>query len=251
MVATLLHTTMPVLWYYILPASVWVVYTLDHLLDAQRIHGRAHTPRHHFHRKYAPLLWRIWALVALSCVSALWLPRSIVIFGIGMCVLVGIHLLLVAYIRNRISKLLIKELGVGIVYSLGVWGPILMLPAPWRLHHVEWIAFAVQFFLIAMLNLFVFSLYDMAADVQDGHTSFVQAIGKRASRWLMAILGSVILLGCGIWVAEYPLLQSIYALMTLLLLWIALDERRFRPHELFRMLGDGVFLLPVLYALFA
>lgn len=246
MAAHVLHVAMPLLWYYILPAAVWVVYTLDHLLDAQRIGIAAHTPRHAFHWQHRQVLWRVWGVVATSCVAAFWLPNSIIVGGIGIGALVGMHLLLVAWVRHRTSLLLIKEIGVGVIYSLGIWLPPLMLPSPWRAAHPEWIVFAGQFFLLVMLNLFVFSLYDLRSDILDKQSSFLQAIGSRWGKRLILAIGTLII-GISIFFIDKNIfIQIIYFIMTLILLWIAFSPATFRPHERFRAVGDGIFLLPFL-----
>lgn len=252
MVARLLAAQMPSYWFWVLPLSVWVIYTTDHLIDARRLKDEAHTPRHLFHYQYFNWIAAFWAISILICV--LYVPwivsKEVLYFGFGMGGLVLGHLALVWLIGDRIAWFLHKELGVGGIYAAGIWGAPMVLyagPIPW------WIwAAALQFFLLAIINLLVFSMYERETDALDQHTSFVLAIGERSTRILIGgiALSIVLLMLLSFLLAEpssffWPL-QMIYCLMLGSLLWVGFDEPRFRFAERYRLWGDGVFLLPVL-----
>ncbi|MEL6805762.1 MAG: hypothetical protein AAFO91_18475 [Bacteroidota bacterium] len=251
MVAQILEIEMPIYWYWVLPLSVWVIYTTDHLMDARRLKDAAHTPRHLFHYRYFRLLGTLWAIGLGTCL--LYVPflidEQMFRFGIGMGILVLGHLALVWLIGDRIAWFLHKELGVALIYSAGVWGAPMVLCA----HPIPvwcWIL-AGQFFMLAILNLLLFSLYEWESDTLDQHTSFVRGIGRKAAKRLCWSI-SALIIGLGIWIAildptiNWPLLQLVYTLMLTGLLWLLMDEDRFRFAERYRLLGDGVFLLPII-----
>lgn len=252
MAARLLAVQMPAYWYWVLPLSVWVIYTTDHLMDARRLKENAHTPRHLFHYRYFKQIGLVWGLGILLC--TLYVPwiisAKILYFGLGMGALVLVHLGLVYLIGDRIAWFIHKELGVGAIYAAGVWGAPLVLTegpiASWML------CAAAQFFLLALLNLLIFSFYERETDALDQHTSFVRALGEKRTRQLIVLLGiSIVLLGLwGGFEAAVPpfyvIVQLIYSLMLALLLWVFFDERRFRFAERYRLWGDGVFLFPLL-----
>lgn len=246
--AKIVGATMPIAWYWVLPAATWCVYTLDHLLDAHRIGAQAHTGRHRYHYQHAQTLWVALTVVSVTCLWAFWLPTRVIVFGIVVCVCVGLHLALVKWVGNRISKLLAKEVGVGLVYVAGVWGaPILLAPASLTL--VQGLLPA-QFLALALINLLIFSSYEQLTDTRDGHTSFVQAIGTRATQRIILGLGVFVLMTSAvqfyIGIDNVPrIFLAAYPLMLALLWWISFDTRRFRPHERYRVVGDGVFLLPL------
>lgn len=251
MVADLLSIPMPPIWYLLLPVSVWVIYTADHLLDAYRLQQSAHTARHLFHHRYFSRIFPIWLFGILFCIAAglFWVPLPILWFGLGMGGWVLIHLGLVQLIGSRISRFLHKELGVGTIYAAGVWGGAMVLtavPLSWEI----WLC-ALQFLGLALVNLLVFSIYEYQTDELDGHTSFVRAIGPEQARKWVAGFGALgiamVVLQVGV-VNEGAMfvVQLIYLSMLGILLWINASPKRFGPNERYRLIGDGVFLLPVI-----
>jgi hypothetical protein len=239
---------------WLLPAGVWVVYTLDHLLDARRMGPDARTPRHRFHHRHADVLWVVVALVSVVCaidgfISLSWFG---LMFAAGMCGLVMVHELIVKLAGNRASPLLVKEMGVAVVFTAGVWG------MPWLRHWIDtgrvlgWpVLLMLQYFLLAVVNLIEFSIYEWKIDTADGQTSFVRGIGRQRARRIVAALLALQLLANVIAGWLYPnrivfLTEAIYLLMAMGL-WIVLTNPAFAARsERYRTLGDGVFLLPIL-----
>jgi hypothetical protein len=257
MVANILDVKMPTHWYWILPLSIWVMYTADHLLDARRLQDQAHTPRHLFHHRYFKPIFVLWSLGLAVCLSVVpfLIGRELFYFGFFMGFMVLGHLLLVKLIGSRTSRLFHKELGVALIYTFGVWGgPMVLTAAPLGLVH--WVCLG-QFLLLALVNLLLFSMFEAEIDEMDGHTSFVRAIGREGARnwiWGMALL-IVLLAACLLLDREPPILlvwvQLIFVLMLLGLLLIMLKPALFCKREAYRSLGDGVFLLPALIHLVA
>ncbi len=252
MVARLLDVQMPSYWYWVLPLSVWVIYTSDHLIDARRLKENAHTPRHLFHYRYFMPIGLIWGLGIAIC--TLYVPfiinQEILYFGFAMGALVLGHLALVWLIGDRIAWFIHKELGVGLIYAAGIWGaPLVLYGAPIS---ASILLAAAQFFLLALLNLLIFSFYERETDALDQHTSFVRALGEKRTRYLIILL-SVIIISFGLWGSIenegdsfYTIIQAVYALMLGILLWVFFDEKCFRLAERYRLWGDAVFLFPLL-----
>jgi 4-hydroxybenzoate polyprenyltransferase len=240
---------MEIAWWIVLPLSVWVSYTADHLMDARRLGEEAHTERHLFHARHFGWIAPLWAVALLFCMIFLpfFLPSRVVLFGIGMGILVLIHLGLVRLIGSRVSRLFQKEFGVGVIYSLGIWGGPLAMQWP-DIPGYIWVLL-LQFFLLVMMNLLLFSFFEYETDALDGHTSFVRAIGRQMTRFLVLGLGLIVLLAGGLLLASEPQAalapyQLIYLLMSLMLAFILRNEKRFSIDEAYRTLGDAVFLLP-------
>lgn len=248
-----LDQEMPLIWWLALPLSVWVIYTADHLLDAYRLKERASTPRHKFHYRFFKPILVVWAIALISCMT--WIPfmapPELWILGYVMGGIVLVHLGLVYWVGERISWLFTKEFGVGIIYAAGVWGGPLIFG--WG----EWpegtVAVFVQFFLMALINLLFFSLYEREIDEKDGHTSFVRAIGPRRARGLIgAIAFAVLVIGFGVMGVVENLslvllkLQGVYLLMLSLLVMVSYAEGWFGAGERYRIWGDAVFIFPAL-----
>ncbi|MEL6675760.1 MAG: hypothetical protein AAFR61_26365 [Bacteroidota bacterium] len=248
MAAAVLQVEMPLSWWVILPLSVWVVYTLDHLLDAMRLTGEAHTPRHQFHQRHLKSLQIVWGIAFAICVfvAPFWVPRPFLALAVGMGGLVILHLGLVWWVGDRISWVYHKELGVGGIYALGVWGgPAVLAP---EINLADGLLFS-QFFLLAMINLYTFSCYEIAIDELDGHSSFVRAIGVNRTQWLIKGLACLILLigliGWGM-LELTPWAESIVFLMLGLLLLVSWRTEYFGQNERYRAWADGAFLIPML-----
>jgi hypothetical protein len=252
-VASVANCPMPRIWYLALPLAVWVVYTADHLLDARKLGEQAHTLRHHFHHQYFKPIAAIWLLSFLSCISwIMWLAGpDLRVLAMAAGGLVLGHLGLVALVGSRRSFLIIKELGVALIYTVGVWGGPSMLcqncftPLIYGL--------AGHFFLLAFINLIIFSLFEAKTDLRDGHSSWVLGMGiKRTRRIIKILIGFALGLGVAIafrttgnihWLALTQLL------MLILLASIVIFPKIFSKNNRYRLLGDGVFLLPVVVVL--
>ncbi len=253
MVVKLLEVQMPWIFWVALPLSVWILYTADHLMDAYRLQDQAHTERHYFHflhfRSIA-IVWCVGILLGIILVP-IYAPWPMILFGLGLGLFSLLHLLLVSLIGNRTSWLYHKELGVGLVYTLGVWGgPVVLFP---KELDIGILGVYVQFFLLAMINLWLFSMYEIDTDEKDGHTSFIRQIGQHAAQWGIGVMGGVILiLGTYLWGFRLsdPAIQWIFIAMLLILWLLAFLPHLFRQHKLYRIWGDGVFCFPVIYLLF-
>lgn len=255
MAVVYLEVKMPIVFWFALALSVWVIYTADHLLDAYRLKDEAHTERHLFHHYHFKLISTIFLLGLLICLFVLpfFVPAYMLYFAIGMGLFTGIHFLLVKWIGDKTSLFFLKELGVGLIYSLGVWGPPLLAKYP-ELTEVDMLVY-VQFFLLAMINLFTFSMYEIDTDEIDGHTSFIRAIGVKGARALLLCL-SLLVLSMGIFLLPQNRgylneMEAIYFLMLGVLIWVFLDEKRFRPNHRYRAWADAVFLFPVFMVFFS
>lgn len=252
MAARLLEVQMSWAWYVCLPLAVWLIYTLDHLMDAHRLGDKAHTARHLFHHQFFWPLLSIWMVLAPLCLllALAFLPVEGVYFGLAMCGAVGGHLLLVKLIGDTTSPLLVKELGVGFIYAAGVWGLPLIKAWP-DLSTLDFVFF-LQFLLLALMNLLEFSIFEYEIDELDGHTSFVRAIGTGSARTMVYAFGLLVAIGGGLAILaggwEMLKIQSVFLMMAGMLSWILWDHRRFGVRERYRIWGDAVFLAPFLFA---
>jgi len=240
--------------YWLLPTGVWVAYTVDHLLDAQRMGPNARSPRHRFHHRHARALWTCVGIASVICAIGGWL--SLTWFGLiyagVMCGLVIIHETIIKLTGSRVSPLLVKELGVAVVFTAGVWG------MPWLRHYLDsgrvfgwpWMIL-LQYFLLAAVNLIEFSIYEVKNDRADGQTSFVRGVGRPIARrivWGLLIL-QLPLCSLAFWQSSGWIIinvETILLLMAVGLLTVIAMPRAMLRAERYRTLGDGVFLLPLI-----
>ncbi|MEM7037991.1 MAG: hypothetical protein AAF570_13490 [Bacteroidota bacterium] len=252
MFARLFRQDMPWAFYVVLGASVWLMYTVDHLLDAQRLQEKASTARHFFHYQYGTAIKAICVVLAIATpvLAFTQLSETAVYFGIGMGLLSLLHMVIVKYVGDATSPFLIKELGVAMVYSFGVAGlPVLESGLIWT---PEALVIVGQFLLLALANLIEFSMYEVASDTRDGHTSFVRAIGVQPARNLATAL-LVIVAGLAVWmILRAPVgsfviwVEAILLLMTGTLTTVLYLPDWMGKADRYRTFGDGAFLLPLL-----
>jgi hypothetical protein len=165
-----------------------------------------------------------------------------------------LHLSLVKLVGERTSPLLVKELGVALIYSLGIWGLPILEAGKWQEPAV--MLPLLQFFLLAFANLLEFSLFEHDLDEADGQTSFVRALGKPRSLSLVRLV-LAFAVGIGVFVLTRETdtailrIELLFSIMAGILSALVYRMDWFAQNERYRAWGDGVFLLPFLYALAA
>lgn len=219
--------------------TVWIIYTIDHLLDARRINVQASTERHRFHQQHFKTLWRVVVLaVLIDGVLTLFMRERVLIGGIFLSGGVGVYLLI-----NRYLKML-KEVLISVLYTCGVLMPSIMVTT-FEMGEIPWVL-VFQFVLTALLNLLVFSWFDYENDLRDNTVSFVTAAGKELAGFCIIIL----FLTISILFFLAPKLET-FIIWSIGLGHVVLLARQqyFRENERFRSLGDALFLLPILHYL--
>ena len=230
-------------------ACVWLIYTADHLLDAYAL-GRnvAHTARHRYHQTRFKTIALAWAVVALLGVGILfYLPGKLIGYGSLLAALVLLYAGLLKYTALR--AWLPKEFATALFYATGVFLPAIATygaPLPWSASVLFF-----QYFFLALANLLLFSWFEADTDRQDGHPSFALSAGKPLVRLLiygcLAAVGisSVGFLGAVATSQVTVVAQATVLVMTLVLLALTRWPAYFRQHERYRLLGDGIFVLPI------
>ena len=228
-----------------LALTVWIIYTADHLLDAYKIQQPASTERHRFHQQHFKLLLVCLLLAAaVDAIQLIFIRKIVLVEGFALAIVITIYFLLHRYLK------FFKEVIGAVLYCGGV------LLIPWSLkndgitiHHLLLIA---QFAITALINLFLFSWFGIDQDIKDEHSSFATVMGEQATKYSIAILffvqGAItlVLLAFG-----FAILLPAITLFTMnALLFILLTNKKyFEENDRYRLLGDAVFFLPLIYVL--
>lgn len=225
--------------YVLLASAVWLIYTVDHLRDAEKS-SEPHRGRYLFHFKYGRVLKICAGLVAISSgVSLFFLPTSIFVLGGVLAVLCLIYLLFQA----GLAKIGLKECYVSIMYTLGI------LIAPVALSGTFHVYSFVILFSLSFTNLLLFSWFEMEEDKRDSFTSVATVYGGDKTQkfiWILISFGLAFGIS-GFW--QFPQ-HSIYLVLVLLLYWMMLTKPQWaRKHQRYRAIGDGVFIFPILFEL--
>jgi len=223
--------------------TVWIIYTADHLIDAQKVKRPASTERHRFHQRYFKTLFALLIIaVLIDATQLFFIRKTVFIVGLALALLITIYFLLQRYLR------FLKELIGALLYTGGV------LLIPWSVKNTSYdsvqIILITQFIITALINLLLFSWFDKNQDEQDQHSSFATTMGWDATKnfiialfFLQAILAVV---QFAIW-EEKPVI--IVVLMNVLLLLIFINRKYFEAEDRYRLLGDAVFFVPLIYLL--
>lgn len=243
----LLQTTLSPIFYILMFTSVWLIYTIDHLMDAKKITHQAHTFRHLFHQKYFNTLIKVWYIIFIIgfSTSLIFLPEKVVLGGLILSVFVLIHFILIRFFSKDETKFIPKELIIAIVYAFGVSFGALS-ESNFQLNLSQYFLLT-QLIICAYINLLEFSFFEHKSDLQDGHRSFATKKGSRLTRihiYILLIVNftfSIYNLSTGLYFYH----QLLMSIMTLALGSIILFPTKFKTHEYYRVLGDLVFIFPV------
>ncbi len=254
------YAPLPAVWWFLLPAGVWLTYTLDHLLDAARVGPSAQTARHRFHALHFRAIKRAFIVVfAAACIAALFLPVDLWVFGLVMIAVSGLHLWLNRRIGSTIRPWLAKELAVAFVYAAGIFG------GPFIYGSWDNVSLWLCFFAVLCLasaNLIFFARMEIDSDRSDGHSSLAQVLGPFHSDFLAAafclaallpILLVMLLQDPNHWAYFGPLhldtIAPVVGLMSATLIALIVGAHRSFVQRNYRALGDAVFLFPIMLPL--
>ena len=232
-----------------LAISIWLIYTLDHLLDAKRS-PEITIERHLFHRRNFKILAINLILIALAGLYVAWsLPTITFIYGLGLILLVLVYFTLIYFFKN----FHFKEVLVAIVYASGVFlGPISLIESGVDL---QIISLFIQLLFLALINLILFSYNDLEKDQADGNPSIVIKLGREMTQQVLILLFTLLIivqLGSLIFFSnnqEFMLFQILFTLMTAVLLSLKKWNSFFALNYRYQLIGDGIFFMPAVWLL--
>ena len=226
--------------------AIWLIYTFDHLRDANRATSRPANPRHAFHYDYKRQLIVTAGVVFLAgIVNAFYLPFKTIQLGVMLALASGCYFLYIHKSRKQSSK----ELFAALVYTAGVFtAPFSLLEeGSWT----YWIIM-IQFFLMAYGNLLIIPLYELEIDKDDNASSLVMNLGlKKTELIIRVVMGLgilIIILMLGILQTEERT-QFVFMAMGLSLMIIMTKHPIFKGGMVYRIICDGIFFLPAIYLL--
>lgn len=212
----LLHVSLDWPAYVLLGLAVWTIYTLDHLLDARKI-ANTSSPRRAFHRRYQVVLG-VGILIAVGS----GLAGAFYWMGWGkefqLTLILAFSMFGCRWAIQKFGPVLLKEVSIALFYVVGtIWLPLLRAEAA----DLNWavLIFALLFFVLALLNLWMLSFLDREEDRQDGFLSIAQVY---PSLQLIQWIRSLSFLGIFATLAVFILLPSFYRPFSCLLLLLLL-----------------------------
>lgn len=224
--------------------TVWIIYTADHLMDALKIKKEASTERHRFHQKHFRMLVIGVVIAGMIDLALIFFIRAKILYaGLILAIVVGLYLLINRWLG------FVKEFVIALVYCGGVLLPSLSLKN-YSLNVPE-VFLLVSFFLTALINLILFSGYDVLADKLDGYNSFALKFGRTITQNVLSLIflvqAMIIILLFMMHVWDYGCL--LLAMNSMLFL-LFLRPTYFSRNDGHRLCGDAVFLFPVVFLVF-
>jgi 1,4-dihydroxy-2-naphthoate octaprenyltransferase len=222
--------------------SVWIIYTFDHLLDAWSIKSEASTARHRFHQRFfKPIALILFTGIVLDMGLVFFVRWPVLQSGLVLSGAVGIYFLLFQRLR------MMKELTGSILYCCGV-----LLPALSLSHHgmtpSEGLVIT-QFSLTVLSNMILFALMDHQEDLHDSRHSVVTELGNDGARNILMglFLTCMLLSAVQFLYFEHASVAAVVFLMNLVLMAIFFFHSNVKNRDQYRMIGDAVFFIPVIY----
>lgn len=217
--------------------TVWLIYCADHLFDAAHLQGRASTRRHQFHQDHFWLLVKIVAgVVLIIAVLVFFIRPPVFIGGMVLMMIVGAYLILHRWLRFP------KEFLIAFLYTGGILLPSVSV-TPLAVSQWPWVMI-IQFMLIALMNLIMFSWFDFENDLRDGNDSFVTMVGEQTSRMVIWMLFFVNL--ALFFLSDFSLGAILQLVMNSILILIFLNKKVLSSKDGYRLLGDAIFFLPII-----
>ena len=228
-----------------LAIAIWLIYTVDHLLDARKAKMIPSNPRHAFHQRYFKSMVG-FAMIVFAI--GLWnlgnLPQSTLIFGFFLAATSGVYLLY-SYFSQKPFR---KELFAAFVYTAGISTPPLGM-----MDTLEWyqLLFLLQLFTLVYANLLIIPLFEHDIDVEDHHTSVATLKGASTVKQRVLLICSLntFMIILQLYSPFSLSIHLILGLMTFVLFTLVNKQSFFRKYQLFRILADGIFFLPAIYFL--
>jgi hypothetical protein len=252
------EVNMPWWWWFVLGGSVWVMYTVDHLLDGFKLKNIASTAifRHYYHaRKKKTLSFLVLTVSSLILlIVTRYAPSVLIKRGFYLLGFIAFYFALIHYTGNRTRLFLFqKELAIAVIYVAGIaLGPVTYIkktPETWQ------IILVAALILIGWAEGVMASWFDYDNDLHDGNRSFTTTFGLENTRYFLIalIVMTFILIKMNmlfITNKEQFLFTMTEALMNLVILLLLLNPEKFRKQDRYRIIGEMIFWIPALLLLF-
>lgn len=216
--------------------AVFSIYNLDHWQDARKLDNPS-SARRAFHKRYAiAILFAVSLAVLIGGCIALSLRNEILWPGLIFSTLAASYLVFSRILRG------LKELGIAMAYSGGVtlivW---VQLGVSSNLLLV-----AIALAMIAWLNLVVFADIERDEDKREGFHSIALLLSHRNVRSLANGL-SIAIVFISFFLLNEHIHVAAYFMFCAASLQVILRWEFFRSSERYRIVGDGIFLIPALF----
>lgn len=250
----LMQLRLNVYWIIILVLATWSFYTFDHLVDGFKTKDKAFIFRHLFHYKYRIPLSILAIISAFMAIILAYFYLEKVVITAGLLLgLIGLIYFLILSFTSKKNILFQKELIISFVYVVGIW----MVPILNTKEMPDMFVFATMIimFLLAFAEGVMASYFDYDNDIKEGHSSFSVLFGRKSTniflKTLHILLFVLLLYLITLKISDLQLLAVIIMLlMNTILLIINIFPQLFIENDLYRIIGEMVFWIPILLIIY-
>lgn len=245
----ILDSECPPLTPVILCLTVWLIYTLDHLLDARGLKDKSDKPAYRWHYVNRKILWPILLAAGLANagLSLVFLSPKILVFGCIMGGMVVLYTLVHQKMMGSGLTYLFKEGWISTIYTAGIWGVPLLSngTAP----GIPVVLTIIIYLLLVLINVLIYSFYDYHTDGQESQQTMATVAGRKTTAHLLRllILSVLILIMADFMIQDDQAMWKFYIIllsMAAVLGSIIAFPRFFSRNKRYGRLADAVFLVP-------
>ncbi len=251
-----LDSALPIHIPIILLLVIWIIYTLDHILDAGNLKENAIKGRYIWHQKNRSILLIMVGLcmVIVGILSLLFYSRAILLLGVILGIPVIIYLFLHQIIFKAGKQYFYKEFWIGIIYTAGFSGmPILY---SWNdLLFQHWLVI-LGLYLLVQVNVLLYSLYERSTDEMESLMTFATRHGNEICAGIISFLLFIaFLIPIAITLSPHPdphrfPVTVLFLVMIAILSLIRFQTEYFQEDGRYGKVADLVFILPAGVLLF-
>ncbi len=225
----------------ILGICTWIIYILDRLLD--NLKSEPTDTRHAFHFRHQYYLSiTIIILICIAFVVVFFLPKNVILFGIGLLVLITAYYLFLKYFSQNTHYQYFKEIFTAILYSISVVGSAFCTKQ--NLSFFDYLA-GFTFLLLVHQSILVFSFYEAKDNPKT--MNLARKIGIR--NCIYPIFGILVFAISNNFFEASIFTKKVFfveTLMSICTVFVFVFYKKLSKNETYRWLGEMVFWLPVL-----
>ncbi len=242
-IAYFLQIEMDLTIYTALFISVLSIYNIDHLIDALKLKDTPKSYRHTFYQKHFKLLMYWQAILAVvGFIVLFYLPVLVLWAGLGLLIIITLYFWVIFNFTH--INLFFREVIVAIGYTFAVaFVPFLSGEVHIKIGFI-WMLVIV--FLIALTNLWIFSMYDSEIDHSQNHHSIARSI-KQINLQIMVrgviTLTFIAVVTFALFYEQWLLGSALFFVEVTYLLLLE-KQSVFRKKEYYRIIGESILMLP-------
>ena len=215
--------------------SIWIVYLLDHYLDAKKIDSCS--KERIFHKKNSVyFLLTIGLNFTVGSLTLLFMDFKFILLGLTLSFIVSAYL----FLKQNNKLLHTKEIIVALVYAVGI-----VLPTLNGTPSMKLVISILILFEIAFANLLLFILIDQEVEYEENISSIVTIYGKGKILLLIFILVCSTCSSAFFLFGDLDLRLLLFQFLSFSVFIFMLKVKFARVYK--KLLADSVFILPILF----